>query len=134
MDRKACDGPFAYTLNEPNACVLDLADYQVNDQPAQPETEILKIDRAARSAFGLPFRGGEMVQPWFSKKFAEKPQPKGKVRMTFAFQVDTVPAAAVQLALEEPQDFTITLNGRPLAATPNGWWVDPSHPDHPRSC
>ncbi len=126
VSQQVCAGPFAYTLNEPNVCVLDLADYQINDQPVKNETEILKIDRAARHAFGLPPRGGDMVQPWFSKKFEAKPEPKGALRMSFAFEVETMPAGAVQLALEEPENFAITLNGKPLSAAIEGWWVDPA--------
>lgn len=126
LSRQVCEGPFAYTLNEPNVCVLDLADFQINDQPVKAETEILKIDRMVRHAFGLPQRGGEMVQPWFSKKFEAKPEAKGKLHMSFAFQVETPPAGTVQLALEEPSNFTITVNGQALPATPNGWWVDPA--------
>ncbi|HPO12830.1 MAG TPA: glycosyl hydrolase [Candidatus Hydrogenedentes bacterium] len=126
IGRQVCSGPFAYTLSEPNVCVLDLADYQINDQPVQTETEILKIDRAVRKAFDLPMRGGDMVQPWYSKKFAAKPENKGKVRIMFSFQVKTVPEGTVQLAIEEPQNFAIVFNGHTLSNTPNGWWVDPA--------
>ena len=126
VGRQECAGPFAYELNEPNVCVLDMADYQIDDKPAKPDTEILKIDRAVRHAFELPQRGGEMVQPWFSKKFAAKPEVKGKLRMAFSFTVDTLPGGPVQLALEEPQNYAITLNGHPVTAAPEGWWVDPA--------
>jgi hypothetical protein len=126
VSRKECTGPFAYELNEPNVCVLDMADYQIGDKPVKTETEILKIDQAVRRAFDLPLRGGEMVQPWFSKKFAAKPEAKGKVRMLFAFNADALPTGPVQLALEEPQNYAITLNGKPVAAAPDGWWVDPA--------
>ncbi len=126
VGRQVCKGPFAYALNESNVCVLDMADYQINDQPVKAETEILKIDRAARKAFGVPLRGGDMVQPWYSKKFAEQPKVKGTLRMTFGFYVETVPAGAVQLAIEEPQNYTLKLNGHTLAATGKGWWVDPA--------
>lgn len=125
-ERRVCAGPFRYTLNEPNVCVLDLADYQINDEAAQHEVEILKIDQGVRKAFGLPERGGEMVQPWYAKKFGAKPDVKGKLRIAFAFDVEAIPAEPVQLALEEPQNYTITLNGKPVANAPKGWWVDPA--------
>lgn len=126
IDRQNCAGPFAYSLNEPNACVLDLADYQIGEQPVEKETEILKIDRAIRQAFDLPFRGGEMVQPWYSKKFEAKPEVKGKVRILFGFQTEKLPENPVQLAIEEPQNYTITLNGKAISNESTGWWVDPA--------
>lgn len=126
ITRHGCPGPYAYSLNEPNVCVLDLADFQISDQPVKTETEILKIDRAVRDAFGLPHRGGEMVQPWYSKKFEAKPEPKGKVRIVFPFDIETMPTGPVQLALEEPGNYAITLNGQVVEITPRGWWVDPA--------
>ena len=50
VSRQECAGPFAYELNEPNVCVLDLADFQVDDKPVKTETEILKIDQADRKS------------------------------------------------------------------------------------
>jgi hypothetical protein len=126
VGRQECAGPFAYELNEPNVCVLDLADYQIDGKAVKTETEILKIDQAVRRAYELPERGGEMVQPWFSKKFAAKPEAKGRLRMLFAFTVDTLPSGPVRLALEEPSNYAISLNGHPVTAAPDGWWVDPA--------
>ncbi len=127
VNRRVCEGPFDYSLSEPNVCVLDLARCRINDQAWQPEAEVLKVDRAVRKAFGLPFRGGEMVQPWFSKKFEPKPEIKGKVRMIFAFSMASLPPQPIQLALEEPENFRIALNGQRISsAAAKGWWVDPA--------
>jgi len=126
VERHECAGPYAYSLNEQNVCVLDMGDFQIDDQPVKTETEILKIDRAVRDAFGLPYRGGEMVQPWYSKKFEAKPEPKGKVRIVFPFEIDAMPAGPVQLAIEEPGNYAIAINGKPLEIAIDGWWVDPA--------
>ena len=126
VSRTPCAGPFGYTLNEPNVCVLDLARFQVGDGPEQPETEVLKVDRAVRRQFGLPLRSGNMVQPWFSKKFAAQPTVIGSLKMTFAFTVETLPAGLVQLGLEEPTNFRVALNGRELSLQNGNWWVDPA--------
>ena len=126
VGRTEFTGPFAYELNEPNVCVLDMADYTINDGEVKKDKEILKIDRAVRHAFDLPQRGGEMVQPWFSKKFAAKPEAEGRLHMTFSFGADALPARPVRLALEEPQNYTIAVNGRALQEAPKGWWVDPA--------
>ena len=59
---------FSYALEEPNVCVLDIADLSVEGEEWQQDLEILKADQAVRRHFGLPLRGGEMLQPWFARK------------------------------------------------------------------
>ncbi len=121
-----CRGPFAYSLNEENVCVLDVAKYRIDESQWQARREVLKIDQAVRSHFGLAHRGGEMVQPWFSRKYRPRPETKGQVTMVFPFRVENMPAGPVTLCLERPEHFTIRLNGRPVAVESNGWWIDPA--------
>ena len=120
---------YSYTLNEPNICVLDLATWQIGDEPVQPLTEILKIDRAVRRHFDLPYRGGEMVQPWYAEKYKGKEyaEPLGVLKMNFPFSVSVVPSDSVVLCLETPQRFTILVNGRRLPSQDeHGWFIDNS--------
>ena len=120
---------YSYTLNEPNICVLDLATWQIGDEPVQPLTEILKIDRAVRRHFDLPYRGGEMVQPWYAEKYKGKEyaEPLGVLKMNFPFSVSVVPSDSVFLCLETPQRFTILVNGRRLPSQDeHGWFIDNS--------
>ena len=125
--RRELAGPFRYTLTEPNVCVLDTATYRIDDGPDRPATEVLKIDRAVRAAFGINPRAGDMIQPWHRRKYDPPPQTLGRVRLTFAFDVRDVPTTAVTLALETPSRFAVTLNGRPIdTAVDAGWWVDPA--------
>lgn len=125
--KQALSGPFAYTLTDKNVCVLDLARYQVQGKDWQAENEILKIDQAIRNSVGLALRGGEMVQPWYSKKYSPKPEVKGNISLAFDFYTDELPKNNIELALEQPECFTIKLNGQVLdATTPSGWWVDPA--------
>jgi hypothetical protein len=121
-----CRGPFAYSLNEKNVCVLDMAKYRTDEGSWQDRREVLKIDQAVRSHFGLAHRGGEMVQPWFSRKYWPRPETKGQVTMVFPFRVERVPTKPVTLCLERPEHFTIRFNGRPIASEPSGWWIDPA--------
>jgi hypothetical protein len=116
-------GPFDYRLSEPNVCVLDLAAWRVDDQPWQPQTEILKIDRAVRKHFGCDLRGGHMLQPWFT---AGKDKPVlGRVSLRFELQVDELPQGPVELVLEHPEHFSLSVNGKPLCSdSPRGWWID----------
>ncbi|HSV72845.1 MAG TPA: hypothetical protein VLH79_03705 [Chthonomonadales bacterium] len=116
-------GPFAYTLAEPNVCVLDMAELRIGDGPWQPAREVLKVDRAVRDHFGLPHRGGEMLQPWYIRQ--QGVTPLGRVAVRFGFDVALPPAGPVELVIERPDRFDVRVNGTPLdvrGASP--WWVD----------
>jgi hypothetical protein len=121
-----CAGPFAYSLDEKNICVLDLARYRIDEGRWQDAREVLKIDQAVRDHFGLARRGGEMVQPWFSRKYWPRPKVKGQVTLAFPFRVETVPPGPVALCIEHPEHFKIELNGRAVSSEADGWWIDPA--------
>jgi hypothetical protein len=104
-----------------------MARFRVGDGAWNSETEVLKIDRAARRQFQLPMRGGDMIQPWYSRKVGTRPETLGKVAMTFDFAVEELPAGTVSLAMEQPDRFTVALNGHPLSTSvATDWWVDPA--------
>ncbi|MEX1030255.1 MAG: hypothetical protein WDZ91_09465 [Paenibacillaceae bacterium] len=99
-------GPFAYKLQEPNICVLDMAAYRLNEGEWQAEREILKTDQALRDELGIPYRGGEMVQPWYAEKYLENHTlPLGKLQLSFSFLVNVVPEGPIHLIMERPERF-----------------------------
>ncbi len=116
------EGPFRYRLAEPNLCVLDIADLSIDGVPVAASLEVLKADQAVRDHFGLVHRGGEMLQPWFSGR-REHPV-LGRVACEYRFEVEALPEGDVELAVERPGDFALTLNGVPVDAAPGGRWVD----------
>ena len=122
--REFCSGPFDYSLSEPNVCVLDVARFQIDEGQWQDETEVLKIDQSVRGAFGLPFRSGEMIQPWYRAQTEDHPPTMGKVRLRFEFWIAQLPEKPVQLGVERPELCQIKVNDQVLDPTPHGWWVD----------
>jgi hypothetical protein len=118
-------GPFRYSLNEKNVCVLDMGSYSVNGDKFSSPTEILKIDRAIRNRFGLKLRGGSMLQPWFSDKYEKEPEVKGRVAISFPFQIEVLPADSVFLCMETPEAFSVSVNGVKVQFENTGWWIDP---------
>ena len=118
-------GPFAFTLGEPNVLVLDAARFRIDGGDERPAMEILKVDQAVRDALGLPHRAGDMVQPWYRRRFEPDPTPLATLRLAFDFDVETLPADPVELAMERPALFTVALNGHPVdTAAVAGTWVD----------
>lgn len=49
-----------------------------------------------------------------------------EVAMVFPFEVETVPAGGVELVMETPEKYRITLNGEPVEQKPQGWYFDTS--------
>ena len=120
---------YAYRLDEPNICVLDVATWHVKGEKEQPLTEILKIDRALRERYGLPYRGGDMLQPWFAEKYLDdNSHALGQVALSFPFEADSIPGDSVlYLCMETPERFTVTVNGKALDTSGDeGWFIDPS--------
>jgi hypothetical protein len=117
-------GDFAYTLDEPNIAVLDTAEFSLDGGDWEAAQEILRVEKSLSERLGIPLRGGQMVQPWAR----EESTTNGGTQLTlrFRFEVEHLPKSPVQLALEQPHEFSITLNGKNIPA-PSGdaWFIDP---------
>lgn len=110
-----------YALAEENVCVLDRVTWSADGGVWSEETEVLQADRHVRDHFGIERRGGQMLQPWYSRLY--KTDVLGKVEMKYIFFADKVPAGNVYLAAERPEIMHYEINGIPL--TPDGdFWVD----------
>ncbi|OUS72188.1 hypothetical protein B1748_25375 [Paenibacillus sp. MY03] len=120
------NGPFAYTLEESNVCVLDQASYRIEGGDWNTESEILKVDRAVRDTLQLPYRGGAMIQPWYKRKY-EKDATAARCRLElkFSFFVEELGANGIYLVMERPERFRVLLNNHELAIPKHpDWWID----------
>lgn len=121
-----CENGYEYTLGEKNVCVLDGAEF-VADGRAYGRTEMLRIDALLRDEYGIPQRGGDMVQPWYRNKYGDDTGSKPvafPLTLTFSFSVKTA-ENRLQLALETPDDYKIFVNGKEKAVTASeDFWVD----------
>jgi hypothetical protein len=117
----AIQGPFDYTLTEPNICVLDAAEYRMDGGGWQPENDVLKIDQAIRDAKGVQRRGGNMLQPWFAAKRPAK--ALGEIELKFGFEIESMPEW-MDLVLEEPENFAVEVNGNRLDLSGAFRWLD----------
>lgn len=114
--------PVRVTLAEPNALLLDQADWRINTGPWQPREEILRLDNLVRQRLGLPPRTGNIAQPWCDTR----PTPVlAQVSRRVTIECD-VPVRRPQLALENAAETAVVLDGQRILAQPTGWWVDES--------
>ena len=118
-------GRWQFSLSEPNVLVLDNARFRIAADGWQQSAEVLRIDHAIRDCLGITQRGGSMVQPWAQQRDTQ--QKTTPVEMGFEFKVAHLPQGPVELAIERPSRFQISINGHKVSSAPdNGWWTDKS--------
>ena len=112
--------PVSYKLEEPNMLLLDMAEWALDDGPLQPLEELLRLDNLARDQLGLPRRRKAVVQPYLL------PKEKTEHTLTLRFIIPSeTEVHDVSLAMEDPDQATVTWNGRQVVSEPTGWFVDP---------
>ena len=111
-------------LDEPNVLVLDTPAYRVDGGKKCQPTFCLKLDSELRAMLGAPPRGGRMVQPWLRGK--GKARRQLALELEYEFGCDTPPKRDCSLALERPDLYVITFNGKQVDMTDRGWWCDRS--------
>ena len=80
-----------------------------------------------RSRLSLPWRSGEMLQPWFKKKNGLSDIPLCSLSLRFTFDIAQLPQTPVELMIETPEEFRAALNGQPVQLEGNSkkWHIDP---------
>ena len=107
-----------YTLSEPNALVLDMAKYALDDEELRDTEEILRVDAAIRARLGYP---ASKTQPWVI------PERPAEHTVTLEFTVHSeIEYANPYLALEDADIAEITFNGEKIDNTTCGYYVDKS--------
>lgn len=116
-------GAWEIVLSECANLVLDRPRYRIGNGDWHDADEILRVDRAVRSALGAQHRSGGMVQPWAREKVVN---PKRvPIELSYSFDCQALPSGDLFLALEQPGAFRVFLNGTPVSQDAEcGWWVD----------
>jgi len=111
----------SYSLNEPNVYLLDKAEFAVDDEPLNPEKELLDADGDMRLSLGWSIRTTHVVQPWA----IHEPVPQHKAHLRFKVLCDRE-IKNVKLALEDAELAQISFNGAPINVVVDGWFTDKS--------
>ncbi|NLK39022.1 MAG: hypothetical protein GX303_02070 [Clostridiales bacterium] len=115
------DSAVPFTLSEPNALLLDMAEYALDDEEYRSEEELLIADNNCRIRLGWPIRRSAVAQPWTIKE--EKIVHKIRLRFAVESEIDYEGA---MLALEDAEVADIAFNGQPVDNTVIGWYTDKS--------
>lgn len=109
-----------FSLQEPNALLLDMAEYALDDELYRAREEILRADTQCRKRLGwAELLGG--AQPW-----CITPEPiTHKIKLRFHINSE-LRVYGAKLAIENPDKAEILWNGAPLNKRVNGYYVDKS--------
>ena len=108
-----------YTLSEPNALLLDKAEFALDNGDWQAEEEVLRIDNLCREMLQWPDRKGHMAQPWVV------PEEPITHYVTLRYQINsTIEYTGALLAIENAENVKLTLNGEPVESVVTGWYAD----------
>ena len=110
-----------YTLSEPNALLLDQAEYALDDGDWQKKEEILRLDDDCRRKLGWPSRKANVAQPWV----IEEETITHTVHLRFRIQ-SAIEYVGAQLAIEDAERVQLTWNGQAVESQVTGWYVDKS--------
>lgn len=120
-----CKKPVAYRLDEPNAVLLDCAEWRVDSESLtaagewHPEEELLRLNGMAAREAGLPGYNG--AQPWVEPE--EKLSHSVDLRMHFNSEIEYEGA---YLAIENAPLCEVILNGEKAGRDTHGYFVDES--------
>ncbi len=107
-----------YMREEDNVCVLDIAQYKLDDGEYCEAEEIIKLDDKCREILNYPKADGGDAQPWvLGRDIIEH-------YVTLRFELESELETAVCIAAEEAE--YIMLNGREIELKPCGYYVDES--------
>lgn len=112
--------PYAYEPDEPNVLVLDLAEYAFDNEPWQPQEDLLRIDNRFRDKLDFPRRAQSWAQPW---TLDGDITPQNKLHLRFVISSE-IECGDVYLALENAETTKIIFNNIPVTSTPTGYYVD----------
>jgi hypothetical protein len=111
--------PYAIVRDEPNVLLLDQAVGNLDGGADEPLCEILRQDNAWRERLGWGRITSRIAQPWCDGALPRE----HRVRLRWTVRLEA-PVSGARLALERADQAVLRLDGRPLAARPDGWWVD----------
>lgn len=112
-----------YHCHGDNVLVLDHPEFSVGKENFNPADYVLNVDNILRDRFAIPRRGGAMEQPYTRRN--RSPEKLFQVSLKYSFVIETMPEK-LTLAVENPDLWQFSLNGKIFTAGIDGYWVDPA--------
>jgi len=108
-----------YTLSEPNALLLDMAEFALDGGEWNAKEELLRVDVECRKLLGWSTDIAHVAQPWSLGEETEFH------RVTLKFRIDSsIEYEGAHLAIEKAEDVKLKWNGKEVDNKVVGWYVD----------
>ena len=108
-----------YTLSEPNALVLDMAEYALDGGDWHTKEEILRLDVECRKMLGWSTDIAHVAQPW------SLGEEKEFHKVTLRFHIESsIEYEGAHLAIEKAEDVKLKWNDKEVDNNVVGWYVD----------
>ena len=108
-----------YTLSEPNALLLDMAEYALDGGEWHAKEELLRLDVECRKLLGWSTDIAHVAQPWSLGEETEFHRVALRVSIESSIEYE-----GAQLAIEKAEDVKIRWNGKKVDNEVVGWYVD----------
>lgn len=117
-----------FRLSEKNLCVLD----QVSVRFCSPDgkehclekTEVLRGDREMQRILGRPMRGGEMLQPWYRKKYKKNAEDRQQVTLNYFFRIRKKTGTLALVLENTEQILRVRINREEVPLLFQKKWID----------
>ena len=113
--------PLAVSPDRPNILVLDRCRFKVNGTGVSQLHPVFEARKAAFDAAGL--KDFEGLQPWRMRHLGVNPTKTAKVEMVFPFRIEADRVPDLELVLETPECYEVTLNGKKVRTDNSGRWL-----------
>ena len=116
--------PVPYSLDEPNALILDKARFAFDGEAySSDEMDCFLIADEGRKRFYENHQEQRIVQPWVPIPEELKNSPDHTVSRLFSVDSD-IWVENAHLALEDSEEAVILVNGKEISNASDGWYVD----------
>lgn len=114
-------GPFSYSLDAPNVCVLDRAEVLL-DGSSLGSDDVLKMDIEVRRRLAMAPRAGDMIQPWLERMQEGNDRT---VAVTCRYQVEFKGGRVDHICVEQLSSCQgIRVNGKVVPLEDDSMWID----------
>jgi len=107
----------------PNVLTLDYVDVTAGDQ-TQENIYCYAANRLVWQQHGLSGNPWDSAVQFRDELITKKFPPESGFEATYRFTIEGSVPKQLQIVIERPDLYTITCNGRPVAAKDGAWWLD----------
>ena len=118
---------YSFTRTMPNSLVLDRCRYRIAGEEWSGIMDVWMAQKEIRERLGMRFiHLNDSIPQRYTWIYEPHPMDGTQVFFEFTFNVKDLPKSSLELVVEKPEWFNISLNGTEQKVKPTGWFIDKS--------